>query len=70
MTSAHDPRTVPVPADILEEAKRALAELGPKRAGERLGISRNAVISIVATARAMPGTVALAEQHLKAEFGK
>ena len=67
MTHAHDPRTVAVPPEVLEVAKRALAEGGPQKAAQRLGISRNAVLSIVATGYAMPGTVALAVQHLKAE---
>jgi hypothetical protein len=67
MAHVHDPRTVPVPTEILDAAKTYLAELGPLRAGRRLGISRNALLGMVATGYGMPGTVALATQALKAE---
>ena len=66
MTHAHDPRTIAVPPEVLEVAKRALAEGGPRKAAQLLGISRNAVLGIVATGFAMPGTVALALQRLRA----
>ena len=64
MTHVHDPRTIAVPPEILAAARQALDEVGPQRAAQRLGISRNALLSIVATGRGMPGTVALATQHL------
>lgn len=59
MTHVHDPRTLEVPPDVLARAKRALAENGPTRGARSLGISRNSLLSIVATGYAMPGTVAL-----------
>lgn len=63
MTHAHDPRTIEVPPPLLDLAKRALAENGPTRGGRLLGISRNSLLSIIATGYAMPGTVALIEQR-------
>lgn len=62
MAQAHDPRTIEVPTELLERAKAALAEFGPKRGAERLGISRNALLGIAATGRAMAGTVSLMKQ--------
>jgi hypothetical protein len=58
----HDPRTLQVPEAILSKARELLSELGPIRGGKRLGISRNALLSILATGRAMPGTLALIER--------
>jgi hypothetical protein len=62
MSFMHQPRTIEVPAELLATARAALDTHGPKRGGELLGISRNALVGIVATGRAMPGTIALIQQ--------
>lgn len=62
MALMHHPRTIEVPPELLAIAIAALDAHGPKRGGELLGISRNALVGIVATRRAMPGTIALMQQ--------
>jgi hypothetical protein len=64
MTLLHvrDPRVVEVPAELLARARAALAQHGPLRGAKRMGISRNALISVVASGFAMRGTVALMKQ--------
>lgn len=62
MNHVHDRRTIKVPPAELARAKQALAEHGPTRGGRLLGISRNSLLTIVATGYAMPGTVALMRQ--------
>lgn len=62
MSLSHQPRTIEVPAELLADARAALNEHGPRRASELVGVSRNALMGMVATGRAMPGTIALAQQ--------
>lgn len=62
MAYVHDPRTIEVPEELLARARAALAEFGPRRGAARMGISRNALISVVATGCAMAGTVSLMKQ--------
>jgi len=59
---AHDPRTVEVPEPVLAAARNALENHGPNRGAKLLGVSRNALLAMLATGHAMPGTVALVEQ--------
>jgi hypothetical protein len=54
-----DKRTIPVPEELQALTRDLMTRLGPVRAGKHLGISRNAVLGVVATAHALPGTVAL-----------
>jgi hypothetical protein len=51
-----------VPEAILAQARELLREIGAQRGAKRLGISRNALLSILAMGRAMPGTLALIER--------
>lgn len=59
-----DRRCVDVPPELIAQVHVTLREHGPRRAAARLGISRSAVLSIIGTGRAMPGTVALLRQAL------
>ena len=63
MRLKHDARTVVVPPRILDRARRALDDLGAVAASRELGISRNALLGMLATGRSMPGTVALVTQR-------
>ncbi len=57
------PRTIAVPPALLAECRAALETYGPRRGAERLGVSRNALMGLIATGRGMPGTVALLREN-------
>ena len=59
-----DPRLVRVPPDHLAKAVTLLHEIGVKPAARRLGVSKNALLSIVARGTCMPGTAALLRESL------
>lgn len=62
MRHVHDPRTRPVPPQLIDAARRLLDSRGPIGASRELGISRNALLGALATGRAMPGTIAMMER--------
>jgi len=63
MAHLHQTNTREVPSQLLDAARAALAAHGPRRGAELLGLSRNALLSMLATGRAMPGTIALMQQN-------
>ncbi len=63
--SAHRTRTVPVPPDIQTYAAALVRELGPRRAAERLGICRQATLSLAVGADVERGTLALAREAMR-----
>lgn len=60
----HDPRTRPVPGEIQQLARDLMHERGPRRAAAALGISRSALLSVVAGADVLPGTLALMRESI------
>lgn len=60
MAATHrDPRTREVPPELRDRARELLAQRGPRGAAAALGLSRSAVLSVVAVGRATPGTLAI-----------
>jgi hypothetical protein len=61
----HDPRTRPVPPEVVELARTLMHELGPRAAAAELGLNRTAFYAVVAGADVLPGTLALVELALQ-----
>lgn len=57
-------RGIRAPAEMRERVTALVREVGPRPAARRLGVSRDAVIGIVADLDVMPGTIALVERAL------
>jgi hypothetical protein len=55
-------RTVAPPDDLKTFVAAVVAEIGPKRAAERLGISRAAVMAVALGAPVLRGTLALVRE--------
>jgi hypothetical protein len=58
-------RTVPVPVEIQSYATALVRELGPRQAAERLGVSRQAALSLAVGATVERGTLALAREAMR-----
>lgn len=59
------PRTIPVPAEIQAFSAALVRELGPRKAAERLGVSRQAALSLAVGTTVERGTLALAREAMR-----
>ncbi len=65
ITHRHGQRPSP---EIREYVRLLIEQHGPRRAAKRLGIARDAAISIVADLSVLPGTLALVREAQRAEL--
>lgn len=61
--SAQRPRVVPVPPDLRDYVAGLVRELGPRRAAERLTLSRHATLALALGIEASRGTLAIAREQ-------
>lgn len=59
-----DARLVPVPASVRKHVTTLVRRHGPREAGRRLHISRDAAVGIAAGLEVMPGTLALVRESM------
>ncbi len=64
-TPQKKPRTVPIPAEIRVRVAALVDELGPRKAAERLSLSKSATLAVACGAHCMPGTLALVQEALR-----
>lgn len=58
------PRTRPVPPEIRDRVRELIRDIGTRRAAQKLGLSRVALLALAAGDGAMAGTLALAREAL------
>ncbi len=58
-------RTVPTPPEIQAYAATLVRELGPRHAATRLGVSRQAALSLAVGTTVERGTLALAREAMR-----
>lgn len=61
----HDPRTRPVPPELVEMVKDCLGRRGPAGAARALGVSRHVVLAAAAGMDLVPGSIALLREALQ-----
>jgi hypothetical protein len=58
------PRAVRVPVEYIAVVAALQERVGPRQAAQELGLGRAALLGVVATGKALPGTVALLREAL------
>ncbi|HEY4158682.1 MAG TPA: hypothetical protein VGM29_11320 [Polyangiaceae bacterium] len=56
---------VPVPVEQVATVAELYQQLGPRGAAAKLGIGRGALLGVIASGQAMPGTLALLREALE-----
>jgi hypothetical protein len=58
------PRVIRVPVEFCAVVAELQERVGPRQAAQELGLGRAALLGVVATGKALPGTIALLREAL------